>query len=206
MVSSPGASEGKTTVACTLAMAYAEALRTVLIVDCDMRRPRVHRIFGVPNEGGLARLLSERLSPDDDVFDSRSLFLELQRTGRAGVSVLTSGEAPDGTSNLLHSRRFCQLIEQARRQFDVVLLDTPPMLQFADARIVASVADGALLVVRSGQTLRDAALAARKQLDEDGIPLVGVVLNDWDPKAIGYYGYEYYENSYYAETARADLP
>jgi capsular exopolysaccharide synthesis family protein len=193
LVSSPCTSEGKTTVTCNLAMAYAEALRRVLVIDCDMRRPRVHEVFGTRNDMGLADLLTER-----EPLDHRSLFLRAQTAANADVTFLPSGKPQEGTANLLHSRRFSELIALAREQFDVILIDTPPMLQLADARIVGSVADGAILVIRAGQTSRDAALAARQQFDEDGIKILGVVLNDWDPKAIGYYGYEYYENTYYA--------
>ncbi len=198
VVASPGASEGKTTVTSNLALAFAEANRSVLLIDCDMRRPRLHDVFNVPNKVGLAGALADK-SP----MEARSLFLHLHGTDKPGVTVLPSGTLDSGAANLLHSRRFEELIALAREHFDIVLLDTPPLLQLADARIVGALADGVVLVVRAGQTMRDSAVAARQQLEEDGIPVLGVVLNDWDPKAVGYYGYEYYGHSYYS-TAQSD--
>lgn len=199
VVSSPNVSEGKTTVACNLAMAYCEAGRTVLLIDCDMRRPRLHEIFEVSNRIGLASMLTER-----EPLDTRSLLFHVHGTKIAGLSLLPSGMPAGGTANLLHSRRMGEFIELAREQFDVVLLDTPPMLQLADARIVGSLADGLVLVIRAGQSTRDAALAARQQLGEDGVPVVGVVLNDWNPKFSDYYGYEQYGKGYYSSTAAGE--
>ncbi len=199
VVGSPGASEGKTTVSCNLALAFAEAGRSVLLIDCDLRRPRLHDVFNVSNDFALAGLLAGK-----DPIDARAMFVHLHGTDNSGVTVLPSGQLDAGAANLLHSRRFEELVAFARRHFDIVLLDTPPMLQLADARIVGSHADGVVLVVRAGQTMRDSAVAARQQLGEDGIPVIGMVLNDWDPKSVGYYGYEYYGNSYYQKTPRAE--
>lgn len=198
VVASPGASEGKTTVLCNLAMAYAETSRSVLIIDCDMRRPRLHDMFGVSNEIGLAELLSETTP-----LEPRSVFLHSHKTAVPGVTILPSGEPKAGTANLLHSRRLGELIELARQQFDVVLLDTPPMLHIADARIAGVLADGVVLVIRSGQTSRESALAAKRQLAEDGIPIIGTALNDWNPKVAGYYGYEAYSKYYASYYAKA---
>jgi capsular exopolysaccharide synthesis family protein len=199
VVSSPGASEGKTTVLCNLAMAYAETSRSVLIVDCDMRRPRLHDVFGLSNDVGLAGLLSETTP-----LEARSVFLHSHQTAVPGVTVLTSGEPSAGTANLLHSRRFAELIELARQQFDVVLLDTPPMLHIADARIAGVLADGVVLVVRSGKTSRESALAVKRQLVEDGIPIIGAALNDWNPKVSGTYGYEAYSKYYASYYTKAE--
>ncbi len=177
-------------------MAYAETNRSVLIVDCDMRRPRLHDIFDVSNDIGLAELLSEK-----EALEPRSVFLHSHKTAVPNVTLLPSGTPKAGTANLLHSRRLNELIELARQQFDVVLMDTPPMLHIADARIAGVLADGVVLVMRSGQTSRESAMAAKRQLTEDGIPIIGVALNDWNPKSAGYYGYEAYSKyyaSYYA--------
>ena len=191
VVSSPGISEGKTTVACNLALAYAEAGRSVLLIDCDMRRPRLHDIFDVPNDSGLASLLAVK-----EPLDTRSIFRAARSTRYPGVSLLTSGIPENGAANLLHSRRLGEFLAIAREQFDVVLLDTPPLLQLADARIVGSYADGLLMVIRAGHTTRDSAVAARQQLAEDGIPVLGVALNDWNPRFPEYYGYDYYSKGY----------
>lgn len=208
VVGSPGPSEGKTTVLANLAMGFAETSRSVLAIDCDMRRPRLHSVFDVSNEGGLSELLAKR-----EPLDARHLVVTVQTTKYPGICVLPSGSLETGAASLLHSPRLAELIALAREQFDVVLIDTPPLLHMADARIAGALADGALLVVRSGRTTRDAALSVRRKLTEDGIPVLGSVLNDWNPKAAGYYGYESYQHyysSFYAknpdEKAKAARP
>jgi capsular exopolysaccharide synthesis family protein len=191
VVSSPGVSEGKTTVVSNLAMGFAETNRSVLVIDADMRRPRLHEIFNLPNETGLADLLARR-----EPLTSKDLLLGALSTDFAGISVLPSGKAGSGAASLLHSVRMDDLIAHARQQFDVVLIDTPPILHLADARIVGSLADGVLLVVRAGQTSRDAVLSIKRRLVEDGVQILGSALNDWNPKAAGSYGYESYAHYY----------
>ncbi len=195
VVGSPGAGEGKTTVLSNLAMGFAETNRSVLVIDCDMRRPRLHTLFEVSNENGLASLLARR-----EPLEARDLVTAAKATRFAGVFALPSGSLETGAASLLHSPRLGELIALARQQFDAVLIDTPPMLHMADARIAGAFADGALLVLRSGQTSRDSALAVKRQMEQDGIAVLGSVLNDWNPKAAGYYGYEsytqYYSNFY----------
>jgi len=191
VVGSPGASEGKTTVISNLAMGLAETSRSVLVIDCDMRRPRLHALFEVSNETGLASLLAGR-----EPLCARDLVTAVQSTKFAGVSVLPSGSLETGAASLLHSVRLNELMALAREQFDAVLIDTPPMLHLADARIVGALADGVLLVVRSGHTSRDAAISVKRRLEQDGIAVFGTVLNDWNPKAAGYYGYESYSQYY----------
>jgi len=191
VVTSANRAEGKTTVSSHLGLACAQANRSVLLVDCDLRIPRLHDLFDVPREPGLLGLLSEKEPLTPERFAA-----SLAGTAMPGLSVLPAGSAAASAESLLHSARFAELVTLARQRFDFVLIDTPPSLQFADARIAGSLADGLILVVRSGLTQRDSAMAATQQLREDGIPIVGAVLNDWDPKKSGYYGYEYYTQPY----------
>jgi capsular exopolysaccharide synthesis family protein len=107
------------------------------------------------------------------------------------VSVLTSGPASENISNLLYSHRMLELLQRLRTEFDVILIDTPPMLDIADARILGRLADAAILVFRAGQTSRDTALAAKQRLTDDGIPVLGTILNAWDSKTTSSYGYGY---------------
>ncbi len=198
LVGSPGPAEGKTTVLANLAACWAEINRSVLVIDGDLRRPRLHRIFDVPNEAGLAELLRQR-----DPLTPHTLFEATQPSRVAGVSVLTSGEAGKGIPNLLHSPRLPELIALARKSFDIILIDSPPILHISDSRVIGSMTDGVVMVVRCGKTSRDAAVAAKRQLSEDGIPVIGVALNDWNPRITGYYRYESYRNyysSYYQKT------
>ncbi len=194
-VSSPGPAEGKTTVACNLAISYAEINWRVLLIDADMRRPRLHNIFGVDNETGLATLLegTEPTEPED-------VAAVVQATAIPNLSVMTRGRLRGTVINMLYSPRFSEVLQLAREEFDVVVLDTPPMLHLPDARAIAHMTDGVVFVVRSGKTLRDTVITARDRFRQDGIPVLGSILNDWNPKDIGYYGhanYEAYRTSYY---------
>ena len=196
-VSSPGPSEGKTTVACNLAISYAEINWRVLLIDGDMRRPRLHSIFDIDNDSGLATLL-DRAEPIT-VEDMAPL---IRQTAIANLSVMPRGKLRSTVINLLYSPRFAEVLAMARREFDVVIIDTPPMLHLPDARAIAHLTDGVVFVVRSGKTLRETVITARERFRQDGIPVLGSVLNDWNPKETGYYGhgnYEDYRASYYAK-------
>jgi polysaccharide biosynthesis transport protein len=197
IIASPGPGEGKTTVVSNLALAFAETSRSVLIIDCDTRKPKLHRIFDVPNDTGLLEILAQK-----EPLDPVEIFRHWKITQFPGVCIVPSGQETESAQALLHSERLRELLALARSQFDVVLIDTPPMMHLADARIVGALVDGVVLVLRSGQTSRESAVSVRSRLQEDGIPVFGVVLNDWNPKAAGYYGYEnyaHYYKSYYGK-------
>jgi len=187
-VTSAGPAEGKSTVVSNLAVALAEIHQRVLIIDGDMRRPRVHDIFGVSNEVGLSTLLNERVPLR--VRPQSSYFTQ---TEVPGLMVLPSGPTAANASNLLYSPRLPELLGPLRGEFDAILIDTPPMLHLADARVLAQHCDSVILVVRAGRTTRDAALAALKKFELDGTPILGTILNDWNPAggAPGYGGYYY---------------
>lgn len=191
IVASPGAGEGKTTVVSNLALAFAETNRSVLLIDCDTRKPKLHRIFDIPNDTGLLDILAQK-----EPLDEARTADEWRKTRFEGVCIVPSGPDRESSQALLHSQRLRELMDLARRRFDVVLIDTPPMMHLADARIVGSLVDGVVLVVRSNQTSRQCAISVKERLAEDGIPMFGVVLNDWNPNAAGYYGYESYAQYY----------
>ncbi|MCL4840464.1 MAG: polysaccharide biosynthesis tyrosine autokinase [Bryobacteraceae bacterium] len=181
VVTSASPSEGKTTVATNLALAMAETGQRVLLVDGDTRRPRQHGIFEVPNDAGLTDLLK----PGDG--DWKKLIHE---SGAPGLWVLPAGPGVAAPSHLLYSKKLRAALDWFREEFDMVVIDTPPMLQIPDARLFGKLVDGVVLVVRANSTTRDAALAARMRLREDGVTLIGTVMNDWDPQDSpgGYYG------------------
>ncbi|MBI3281352.1 MAG: polysaccharide biosynthesis tyrosine autokinase [Acidobacteria bacterium] len=196
VLTSPGPGEGKTTVVSNLGIAIAEIRQKVLLIDADLRKPRLHDIFAVPNERGLSTLLEQRPLP------AGALEELIHATSVPGLFVLPSGPPTAAAANLLHSPSLAAVLERARESFDMVLIDTPPMLQMPDARVVGRISDAVLLVARAGNTTRDTAVAARQRFAEDGIRLLGTVLNNWDFKASPsgysryYGGYNGYSNAY----------
>jgi capsular exopolysaccharide synthesis family protein len=195
VVTSPGPGEGKTTVAANLAISMAEIGRRVLLVDADLRRPRIHTVFGLPNEAGLTSLLQSRSLEKADV-DAM-----IHRTQAASLFAMPSGPATSAAANLLFSPVMHLLLQRFRDEYDMVIVDTPPSLQMPDARVVAREADAVVLVFRSGRTTRDAALATAQRFAEDQTRILGTILNDWNPSTApnGYYGYyKGYHKGYYA--------
>jgi capsular exopolysaccharide synthesis family protein len=106
----------------------------------------------------------------------------VRETRVANLFLLPSGAESAASTNLLYSERMAGLLELFEKEFDTVLIDTPPMMQIPDARILGRLADAVILVLRAGRTTRDAAQAARARLTEDGTTVLGAILNDWDPK------------------------
>jgi succinoglycan biosynthesis transport protein ExoP len=184
--------EGKTTTVCNLGIALAEINHSVLLIDADMRKPRLHSVFDVENEYGLSDLLLEKNALDADKLDAGCT-----PTGIPGLFVLPSGGSRRSASSLLHSARLGELLKLARDRFDTVIVDTPPMVNIADARVVARFGDAVILIVRSGVTTRDAALLAKGRFADDGISVLGTILNFWNPKTPGYGYYKYYYAGYY---------
>lgn len=193
MVSSAIRAEGKTTVVSNLGIALAEINHKVLLIDGDMRKPRLNEVFNLPNDWGLSDLLREKSALRDCPLEAL-----VKPTEMPELSILTSGPGTNSISNLLYSHRMLELLQRLRSEFDIILIDTPPMLDISDARILGRLVDAAILVFRAGSTSRDAALAAKRRLTDDGIPVLGTILNAWDVKSGPYYGYgsyEYYSNS-----------
>jgi len=178
LVTSPGPSEGKTTVVQNLGIALAETGRRVLLVDGDFRRPHLHRKFGVPNDWGIADLLAEQRPVSEYGADRLGV-----PTGFSGLSLLVNGSGLDNVSRSLYSPRLREIVQALARQYDMVLLDAPPILGVADTRILAPLADALILVLRSGVTDRASALEAYNRIQEDGLALLGTVLTDYDLSA-----------------------
>lgn len=197
VITSAGPMEGKTTAACNLAIALAKINQRVLLIDGDLRKPSLHEIFELDNSTGLADMLKQR---ELDEASTDGLICE---TPIQNLKVLTSGRQVGVGSDLFFSTFMPGLIARYKKQYDMVIIDTPPMLQMSDARLLGRMSDAVVLVVRAGRTSRDGAAAARQRFDEDRTRVLGVVLNDWNPKSSpnGYYGTynsNYYKN-YHAE-------
>jgi capsular exopolysaccharide synthesis family protein len=192
---SPG--EGKTTVVSNLAISLAQINQRVLLIDADMRLPRAHLIFDAPNNFGLSDVLNER-KPIEEYLDESLV----RKTHIPNLFILPAGPARTNLSRLFHSTRMNELLARFRDMFDVVLIDTAPVLVVPDSRILARRADAVVLVVRAHQTHQAAAFAASNRFASDGTRVLGTILNDWDPRSAthsygGYYGKKGY--SYYSE-------
>lgn len=184
VVTSASQLDGKTTIVSNLGSALAEIGQSVLIIDADLRQPRLHKIIGLPNDRGLSTLLK-----DSHIHDRSDI--GAQPSTIQGLDVLTSGPAANGDFKLLYSPRLSTVLANAKSKYDVVLVDTPPSLEIADARMIARLTDGVVLVARAGRTTRQAAIAMNQRFAEDRIRIVGTILNDWNPRNApsGYYGY-----------------
>ncbi len=181
--------EGKTTVAVNLATSLAKFGRSVLLVDTDLRRPRIHRVFDVKLELGVTSLIVAQATLEDSIV----------KTSIEGLHVLPAGPTPPNPSELLHSAAFGRLKDELINRYDWVVFDSPPMNAVTDAAILGPQVDGVLLVVRAGHTTRDSVVSARKQLGGVSARLIGSVLNDIDVRMKSYkYGqYTYrYQGAY----------
>jgi len=169
LVTSSAPEEGKSTVVANLAVSLAQTGAAVIAVDCDLRSPSLHRIFGLPNERGLTSLM---LAPTTGVRE------HLQRSEAGGVDVLTSGPLPPNPAEILGSKRMESLVRELRDMADYVLFDTPPVLAVTDAAVLATKVDGSVLVLSAGKSRRDAAKKAKRTLEDLGVRFLGVVVNN----------------------------
>jgi len=193
VMTSASPKEGKTTVVANLGIALAEINQKVLLIDADLRRPRMHSVFGVKNdENGLSELLLRQEPLDDAAWRGA-----VRATQIPCLCVMPSGRSRYNASSLLHSERLPELLRLLRPQFDMILVDTPPMVNIPDARVLGRLADGVIMILRSAMTTRDAALLAKQRFVDDGIPLMGTILNNWNPNTPGYGYYRHYYAGYY---------
>jgi polysaccharide biosynthesis transport protein len=165
--------EGKTTLVTNLAASLARMNRRVLVIDGDLRHPQLHGVLDTANDYGLSDLLT--LTSSDEEGDL--IGYVAQPTSLGGVYLLAAGPSDHRAVDLLYSSEMLKLLNHARDEFDTILIDTPAMLEWPDARILGRMADGVVLVVRAGGTTRDEVLAAKVRLEEDRTALLGTVLN-----------------------------
>jgi tyrosine-protein kinase Etk/Wzc len=198
VITSPLAEDGKTTCAVNLAITLALRGSRALLIDADLRRGVIHNAFGCPRTPGLSDLLNRGHPLEDAV---RAIKIG-EQGGR--LHFMTTGTVPPNPSVLLESTAFRTLIERMKREYDYVIIDSPPANIISDASILGHVADGVLIVARSGATDSSALTHAVEQLTHVGVPLLGVVLNDIDFKRdVGYdASYRAYANGHYLSASQ----
>ncbi|MBL8295586.1 MAG: polysaccharide biosynthesis tyrosine autokinase [Bryobacterales bacterium] len=174
IVTSPSPGDGKSTISSNLAVALAEIERRVLLIDGDLRKPSLQRLFDVTGKPTLVDLLRGAEPVNEMIFGQLLAQPEIPN-----LFLLPAGELRGRTTSLLHSPRLHELLARFRESFDVVLIDTPPMLHLPDARIISQFADGVVLVIRAGRTTQETALSAAQRFAEDGTPVLGTILNSW---------------------------
>lgn len=195
LITSTGPDEGKSTTAANVAVAMAQTNLRTLLVDTDLRRPRVHSYFDLPNKFGLTNLLLQ---------DKPNVGQYVQSSGVPYLQILTSGAQPPNPSELLASQRMDGIIRQVSEQYDAVVFDSPPVLAVADATILASKVKRVVLVVDAGSTRTDLARKSVAALKSAGATLLGVALNRISRRGAGY-GYYYYYTSADGEGKRAGI-
>jgi succinoglycan biosynthesis transport protein ExoP len=184
MVTSPSAGDGKTTTSANLAVALAQAGKSVIIVSADLRKPRLHRFFeGITNVEGLVDVLT----------GDRGVRQVLQPSAIPNLSVMACGPISSSPAELLHAPRMAAMLEEMRTLADFVIIDSAPVLVVSDSLAMAALVDGVLFVSEAQNTDRQAVSRARNQLEQVGAPVVGAVMNNFDPsKSGGGYSYRYY--------------
>ena len=189
LLTSAGPSEGKSTTAITLGTTMAQAGSRVLIIDTDLRRPRLHKSFGVSGKTGLTSLLLDASNKSESI----------KSTDVPGLDLLPCGPLPPNPSELLHTEKFSAILESLDDMYDRIILDSPPVNLVTDASILSQLSDGTIFVVKASKTTKDAARRATRVLSGVRANLLGVVLNDVDLKQGGYYKdnyYQYYRTGY----------
>jgi capsular exopolysaccharide synthesis family protein len=159
--------DGKSTTLANLAVVMAESGKRVIAIDCDLRRPTLHKLFGLSSEPGLTTAVLNNGSQ-----------IALQSTEVSGLQLVTSGPLPPHPSELLGSRQFEQILAHLVEESDVVLVDAPPIVAVSDAAVLATKVDGVILVVNAGKTKRDMARRARSLLGKVNARILGIVLNN----------------------------
>lgn len=216
-VTSSSMREGKTTVICNFAMTSVQIGKKVLLIDADLRKPMISTIFGIEREPGLSDVIlgnynwEEVIKTDTDIMMGKMGMEDITTTapGINNLNIITSGLVPPNATELLNSSRMSEILAQVKDSYDIVLIDSSPVLTTTDAVIVATKADGVVMIYQVGQVARGALKRAKTQLENAKATVIGVVLNGLKPetgkdyKDYGYYGYYY---GYGSESEERQVP
>ena len=190
LVTSSTPQEGKTTISSNLAVVLAQSERKAVLIDADLRRPTVHQKFGLMNRMGLSSLFVRSLDNIPATIQSASV---------SGLSIITSGNLPPNPAELLTSRRMLEIMDRLNQEFDLIIIDTPPVLTVTDAVALAPAMDGVILVARPGVTKLSSLRQTVEHLQNVGGKILGVVLNQVNPSSRKY---GYYYNRYYSKYSK----
>ena len=166
VITSAEMGEGKSTVAGNIALTFAESEKKVILVDCDLRRPEVHKNFRISNLIGIS-----------EVILGKTTFEESVQKYNDNIDILTSGKIPPNPAEMLASAAMSNLIEKLKKEYDIVILDTAPIKVVTDAQILSTKVDGTILVIRARRTKKEAVIEAKNLLDKVGANIIGTVLN-----------------------------
>ena len=184
--------EGKTTVVANLATSFSMEEKKVLIIDCDLRRPRLHKLYRIPNVEGLTNVLMGEKTLEEVKY--------MGRDESSTLRILTSGPLPPNPAELIGSTKMKDFLKDVRENYDMVILDSPPIGLVTDSAILSTLVDGTVLVIEAGETEIEAAQRAKELLDKVNANIIGAVINKIPINKRGAYRYSYYKYSgYYGE-------
>ena len=183
-VTSSRPAEGKSTVACNMAITFAENGKRVLLIDADLRRPTVSKKFKLPNSMGIVNVILNH-----DLFQET-----VHKDVVTGLDIITSGVIPPNPSELLGSKKFQKFMEEMKGMYDTIILDSPPLLAVTDAQVLTTISDGTIIVAQHGVTKKEEILQAKDLLEKVKGNILGVVLSQIPPEDNGYYYYYSYED------------
>lgn len=191
MLTSPGPAEGKSTTSANIAVGLAQSGKKVLIMDCDLRKPRIHKYFSLPNDVGVTDIIIKNCPYNSAIKTTDTV---------SNLSIMCSGSIPPNPTEILESQKMAGLITSLRDDFDLIIIDTPPIGQLADGAIIAGYSDGVILVVASGESNIDMAVHAKEALEHVNAKVIGTVLTKISKSTSGSY-YHYYNYDKYYEAS-----
>lgn len=182
LITSSGPGEGKSTVIINLAITMAQSGKKVLLLDCDLRKPTIHKNLGLPNSSGVTNVLIQNKKIEEC----------LLKVNVENLYILTSGPMPPNPAELLGSKKMKSMIQEFEKFFDIILIDSPPVLAVTDAQILSTLSDGVIILSAYGKSEKPALVKAKELIDKVGGKTIGVVLNKVPEQVDDYYYSKYY--------------